>query len=139
MRRRGAGPPADRSRPPRACGHRRWSGCMFKATGHTRADGPPQLNTIGNDARHLRGVALRRPFLSRSLAISLTAAALLLGSLSIAGSVSAATKVAPTTTCANGMDNTGGLGMICQVTVVNTITPTGGRSRTTVRECHGAA
>jgi hypothetical protein len=82
---------------------------------------------------------LRRPFLSRSLAISLTAAALLLGSLSIAGSVSAATKVAPTTTCANGMDNTGGLGLICQVTIVNTITANGGSSKTTVRECHGAA
>jgi hypothetical protein len=64
---------------------------------------------------------------------------LLLGSLSIAGSVSAATKVAPTTTCANGMDNTGGLGLICQVTIVNTITTHGGTSRTTVRECHGAA
>jgi hypothetical protein len=69
----------------------------------------------------------------------MTAAALLLGSLSIAGPVGAATKVAPTTTCANGMDNTGGLGMICQVTIVNTITATGGRSTTTVRECHGAA
>ena len=82
---------------------------------------------------------MRRPLLSRSLAISLTAAALLLGSLSIAGSVSAATKVAPTTTCANGMDNTGGLGMTCQVTIVNTITANGGSSKTTVRECHGAA
>jgi hypothetical protein len=82
---------------------------------------------------------LRRPFLSRSLAIALTAAALLLGSLSIAGSVSAATKVAPTTTCANGMDNSGGLGLICQVTVVNTIRSNSGSSRTTVRECHGAA
>ncbi len=82
---------------------------------------------------------MRRPVLSRSLAISLTAAALLLGSLSIAGSVSAATKVAPTTTCANGMDNTGGLGLICQVTIVNTITANGGSSKTTVRECHGAA
>ena len=66
---------------------------------------------------------MRRPFLSRSLAIALTAAALLLGSLSIAGSVSAATKVAPTTTCANGMDNSGGLGLICQVTIVNTSPP----------------
>jgi hypothetical protein len=82
---------------------------------------------------------LRRPFLPRSIAISLTAAALLLGSLSIAGSASAASNIAPTTTCANGMDNTGGLGLICQVTIVNTITATGGRSTTTVRECHGAA
>ena len=82
---------------------------------------------------------MRRPFLSRSLAIALTAAALLLGSLSIAGSVSAATKVAPTTTCANGMDNSGGLGLICQVTIVNTFTTKGATSKTTVRECHGAA
>ena len=82
---------------------------------------------------------MRRPFLPRSLAITLTAAALLLGSLSIAGSVSAATNIAPTTTCANGMDNTGGLGLICEVTIVNTVTATGGRSTTTVRECHGAA
>jgi hypothetical protein len=82
---------------------------------------------------------LRRPFLSRSLAITLTAAALLLGSLSIAGSVSAATKVAPTTTCANGMDNSGGLGLICQTTIVNTFTTNGATSKTTVRECHGAA
>ena len=35
---------------------------------------------------------------------------------------SAATTIAPTTTCSNGVDNTGGLGLICQVTVVNTIT-----------------
>jgi hypothetical protein len=82
---------------------------------------------------------LRRPFLSRSLAITLTAAALLLGSLSIAGSVSAATNVAPTTTCANGMDNSGGLGLICQTTIVNTFTTNGATSKTTVRECHGAA
>ena len=72
---------------------------------------------------------MRRPFLSRSLAIALTAAALLLGSLSIAGSVSAATNIAPTTTCANGMDNSGGLGLICQVTIVNTITTSGGARR----------
>ena len=37
------------------------------------------------------------------------------------------------------MDNTGGLGLICQVTIVNTITASGGSSKTTVRECHGAA
>jgi len=73
------------------------------------------------------------------LAVLLTAGLLILGSLAVAGGASAATKVAPTTTCSNGVDNTGGLGLICQVTVVNTITGTGGSSRTTVRECHGAA
>src|SRR5271157_850780 len=52
--------------------------------------------------------------------------------------VSAATAGA-TTTCSNGVDNTGGLGLICQVTVVNTITGSGGSARVTIHECHGAA
>lgn len=60
-------------------------------------------------------------------------------SLGTSGPVSAATKVAATTTCSNGVDNTGGLGLICQVSIINTITKTGGSSKTTVRECHGAA
>ena len=50
-----------------------------------------------------------------------------------------AATIAPTTTCSNGVDNTGGLGLICEVTVVNTITPVGGSAMVTVRECHGAA
>ena len=82
---------------------------------------------------------MRRPFLSRSITIVLTAVALLLGSLVFAGAATAATKVAPTTTCSNGVDNSGGLGLICQVTIVNRITANGGSSSTTVRECHGAA
>jgi hypothetical protein len=52
--------------------------------------------------------------------------------------VSAAT-LAATTTCSNGVDNTGGLGLICEVTIANTITPTGGSATITVRECHGPA
>ncbi|MEP6681328.1 MAG: hypothetical protein ABJB65_07610 [Chloroflexota bacterium] len=52
---------------------------------------------------------------------------------------SAAIAIAPTTTCANSLDNTGGLGLICEVTVVNTITAAGGTATVTVRECHGAA
>jgi len=56
----------------------------------------------------------------------------------LASPVSAAT-LAKTTTCSNGVDNTGGLGLICQVTVANTFTAGGGSSRVTVRECHGAA
>ena len=74
----------------------------------------------------------------RSLAILLTSGLLLLGSLGLAGSASAAT-IAPTTTCSNGVDNTGGLGLICEVTIANTITATGGSATVTVRECHGAA
>lgn len=37
--------------------------------------------------------------------------------------------------CANGVDNSGGLGVICEVTILTT----GFLSTVTVRECHGAA
>jgi len=75
----------------------------------------------------------------RSLAILLTGGLLLLGSFAVAGGVSAA-EPGPTTTCSNGVDNTGGLGLICEVTIVNKITASGGGSATvTIRECHGAA
>jgi hypothetical protein len=59
-------------------------------------------------------------------------------SLTTIATATAAT-VAPTTTCSNGVDDTPGLGLICQVTIVNTITASGGSARVTVRECHGAA
>jgi hypothetical protein len=74
----------------------------------------------------------------RSLGILLSCALLIFGSSVLATSASAAT-IAPTTTCSNGVDNTPGLGLICEVTVVNTITATGGSATVTVRECHGAA
>jgi hypothetical protein len=74
----------------------------------------------------------------RSLGILLTGGLLIFGSSVLATGASAAT-IAPTTTCSNGVDNTPGLGLICEVTVVNTITATGGSATVTVRECHGAA
>ena len=61
-----------------------------------------------------------------------------MSALFMAGTTSAAT-LAPTTTCSNGVDDTPGLGLICEVTIVNRITPTGGSATVTVRECHGAA
>jgi hypothetical protein len=76
--------------------------------------------------------------MTRSLAVLVTSALLLVGSLAIASGVAAAT-IAPTTTCSNGVDNTPGLGLICEVTVVNTITAGGGTATVSVRECHGAA
>jgi hypothetical protein len=54
-------------------------------------------------------------------------------------SLAAAATIGPTTTCANSVDNTGGLGLICEVKVANTITASGGTAVVTVRECHGAA
>ncbi len=74
----------------------------------------------------------------RSIALVLVSAALLFSSLALAGGASAAT-LAATTTCSNGVDNTGGLGLICEVTIDNTFTATGGTATVTVRECHGAA
>lgn len=80
---------------------------------------------------------MRRPI---SLLISGLFAFALLGTASLVTTspVSAAT-LAATTTCSNGVPNTPGLGLICQVTVVNRITSSGGSARVTVRECHGAA
>ncbi len=82
---------------------------------------------------------MRRPFLSRTVGLALVVGALILGSLASAGSATAATKIAQTTTCGNSLDNTGGLGRICQVTIVNRITASGSSAKVTVRECHGAA
>ena len=74
----------------------------------------------------------------RSLAILLAGSLLLLGSLAVAGGAAGAT-LASTTTCSNGVDDTPGLGLICEVTVLNRITTSGGSAKVTVRECHGAA
>ncbi|MDQ3149028.1 MAG: hypothetical protein M3Q38_03775, partial [Chloroflexota bacterium] len=68
------------------------------------------------------------------LSTGLLAFALLVGvSFTSPYPVSAAT-IAPTTTCSNGVDNTPGLGLICEVTVNNTITASGGSASVTVRE-----
>ena len=74
----------------------------------------------------------------RSIAVLFTTGLLLIGSLGFATGAAAAT-IGTTTTCSNGVDNTAGLGLICEVTVVNTITASGGSATVTVRECHGAA
>jgi hypothetical protein len=47
--------------------------------------------------------------------------------------------IAATTECSNGVDDTPGLGLICDVTVANTFTGTGGSATVTVYECHGPA
>lgn len=80
---------------------------------------------------------MRRSFLLRPVRL-LALVGLLAGSLFVQAPVSAAT-LAATTTCGNSADNTGGLGVICEVTIVNTITASGGSANVTVRECHGAA
>ncbi|MFP5341976.1 MAG: hypothetical protein ACLGIJ_03475 [Candidatus Limnocylindria bacterium] len=82
---------------------------------------------------------MHRPL--RLIVSALGALAILGGSWLAPGTpapASAAT-LAATTTCSNGVDNTGGLGLICEVTITNTFTATGGSATVTVRECHGAA
>jgi len=71
----------------------------------------------------------------RSIAILLSCGLLLLGSMAVVTGASAAT-IAATTTCNNNLGNGGA---VCETTVVNTITPTGGSAVVTVRECQGSA
>jgi hypothetical protein len=81
---------------------------------------------------------MRRPF--AFLMSGLFAFALLAAAFTTARPAAAlSTIAAPTTSCANGEDNTGGLGLICQVSIVNRINASGGSATVTVRECHGAA
>jgi len=79
----------------------------------------------------------RQPILLLAALLALTLLSAV--SLSTSSPASAATTIAPTTTCSNGVNNAGGEGLICEVTVVNTITGSGGSAAVTVRECHGAA
>ncbi len=51
-------------------------------------------------------------------------------------SPASAVTIGPTTTCNNALGNGGA---VCETTVVNTITPTGGSAVVTVRECVGSA
>ena len=73
------------------------------------------------------------------LSTGLFAAALFVGVTLTSTTPASAATIAATTTCSNGVDNTPGLGLICEVSVENTITATGGTATVTVRECHGAA
>ncbi len=51
----------------------------------------------------------------------------------------AGTTIAANTTCGMGLGDLGGRGLICEVTIVNTVTTAGGSSTVTVRECLGSA
>ncbi len=71
----------------------------------------------------------------RSLAVLLACGLLILSSLALATGAAAAT-IGPTVECNNDFGNGGA---VCEVTVVNTITATGGTATVTVRECTGSA
>jgi hypothetical protein len=51
----------------------------------------------------------------------------------------AAAPLSATGACATGIGNGGGQGIICEVTIVNTITTTGGSATVTVHQCQGSA
>ncbi|HEX7490398.1 MAG TPA: hypothetical protein VF337_01700 [Candidatus Limnocylindrales bacterium] len=69
------------------------------------------------------------------IALSLLVPALLV----TASPVAAAHSLAASTTCNNGVGGGGGQGVICEVTIVNTITASGGSATVTVHECIGSA
>jgi hypothetical protein len=79
--------------------------------------------------RHLLG------WLLRGLAVF----ALLAPVSMIAVSPVAAAPLAADGACATGLANVGGQGIICDVTIVNTITAIGGSATVTVYECQGSA
>ena len=89
-------------------------------------------------AAAVSGASMRRSF--TSLFRILFALALLAPVSVLATSpVLAAHTVAPTTTCGNSLGSQGGRGLICEITVVNTITAAAGTASVTIRECLGSA
>jgi hypothetical protein len=74
-----------------------------------------------------------------SLLVGVLASGLLASGLVVGMSTASAATIAPTVTCSNGVDDTPGLGLICETSVVNTFNRSGGSAKVTVRECHGAA
>src|SRR5664280_1419965 len=76
------------------------------------------------------GASMRRPFTSL-FRIVFALALLVPVSLLATSPVAAATTIAPTTTCGVGLGDLGGRGLICEVTVVNTITASGGTATVT--------
>ena len=76
-----------------------------------------------------------RTFLIRGLAVL----ALLVPVSVMTAAPVAAAPLAATGACATGVGNAGGQGIICEVTIVNSITSTGGSATITVHECLGSA
>ena len=77
--------------------------------------------------------------LSKILIRGLAAFALLAPAAFIGAAPVAAAPLAATGACSTGIGNAGGQGIICDVTIVNSITSTGGSATVTVHECLGSA
>jgi hypothetical protein len=92
--------------------------------------------TIDNEAPATAAGRSKAALLFRCL----FALALLVPALAVSASpVAAAHSIGASTTCNNGVGGGGGQGVICEVTIVNTITSTGGSAVVTVHECVGSA
>jgi hypothetical protein len=94
------------------------------------------MATTGTKQANL--AAGRRPvwLLTRGIiTLSVLVPALLVSASPVAG----AHTIGASTTCNNGVGGGGGQGVICEVTIVNTITATGGSAVVTVHECIGSA
>jgi hypothetical protein len=74
-------------------------------------------------------------FLTRGL----VALALLAPVAMLTTSPVAAAPLSPSAACSTGIGNAGGQGIICQITIVNSITGGGGSATVTVHECLGSA
>ena len=94
--------------------------------------------TEGGQEPRDTGLTRRRPltYLLRGLLVMALLVPLSLITISPAF---AGTTIAATTTCGMGLGDLGGRGLICEVTIVNTVTTAGGSSTVTVRECLGSA
>jgi hypothetical protein len=111
-----------------------------------------RLITSGG-TRDPAGVSMRRPFFSLFrclMAFALLVPVSMISAGSVAASVAAAPTahtqvvtshtIATTTTCGDSLGAaTGGRGLICDTTIANTVTTTGGSAVVTVHECYGSA
>ena len=77
--------------------------------------------------------------LSRHLLRGLVAIALLAPAAIVGASPVSAAALGATGACASGIGNGGGQGIICEVTIVNTITASGGSATVKVHQCQGSA
>ena len=92
---------------------------------------------VGGEARHRVGASMRRPLFS--FFRGMVALALLVPVSIIAAGPVAAAPLNAAGACATGTGNVGGQCIVCDVTVVNTITAIGGNATVTVHECLGSA
>ena len=94
------------------------------------------------DGSPLTGIPRHRSlnYLFRVLfALALLVPAALLTALPVAAAPATGTSLAATGACKTGVGNAGGEGLICDVTIVNTITANGGSATVKVYECLGSA